>query len=416
MRVVFINKSDLRGGAAVVTFRLVNALRAIGVDARLLVTEKLSDSPFVEVAAPRISIKTKFLLERLKIYRANGHNRATLFKIDAGAYGLPLASHPLVRQADIVCLNWINQGMLSLNGIKRIADLGKPIIWTMHDLWPMTALCHLPGNCKNFTAKCHDCQFLRYKTGDSSLSATIWKRKQQLYNSTNIRFIAVSHWVEQQCRQSSLLRNAQIDIIPNAFPIPQYIGNRNESDKIRIVMGAARLDDPVKGFPTLIATCRHLVSAYPELASKLQLITYGDIKDPQLLDQIAIDHSHLGLVHGEEAIRAIYANADIVISTSHYETFGATLVEGQAQGCIPIAFDHGGQSDIINHLANGYLAQYSDDTHIAASRLAQGINWACQQLSPSTRQRLHQSAYNNFSAHSIALKYLQIFKSIEQKR
>lgn len=40
MRITLINKSDSTGGAAVVSLRLVNALRDAGIDARMLVTEK----------------------------------------------------------------------------------------------------------------------------------------------------------------------------------------------------------------------------------------------------------------------------------------------------------------------------------------------------------------------------------------
>jgi len=80
MKVTFINKSDLRGGAAVVTMRLLESLRAYNVDARMLVTEKLSGSPYVEVAASPTKIKREFLAERLKIFFANGFNRKDLFK------------------------------------------------------------------------------------------------------------------------------------------------------------------------------------------------------------------------------------------------------------------------------------------------------------------------------------------------
>lgn len=40
MKIALICKSDSTGGAAVVTFRLMNALRANGMDARMIVTEK----------------------------------------------------------------------------------------------------------------------------------------------------------------------------------------------------------------------------------------------------------------------------------------------------------------------------------------------------------------------------------------
>ena len=66
-KILIINKSDSTGGAAVVSRRLMEALRAEGADARMLVVEKLTDSPFVEVAAPPEKEMIPFLAERLKI-------------------------------------------------------------------------------------------------------------------------------------------------------------------------------------------------------------------------------------------------------------------------------------------------------------------------------------------------------------
>ncbi|MDE5880820.1 MAG: glycosyl transferase, partial [Muribaculaceae bacterium] len=154
MKIVIINKSDSTGGAAVVSHRLMEALRGIGVDARMLVVEKLTDSPYVELAASSRVVRKSFLAERLKIFIANGLNRSTLFKIDTASDGLPLWNHPLVRDADAVLLNWINQGMLSLQGVEKILRLGKPVVWTMHDMWCMTGVCHHAGECSHYLKEC----------------------------------------------------------------------------------------------------------------------------------------------------------------------------------------------------------------------------------------------------------------------
>ena len=44
----------------------------------------------------------------------------------------------------MIHLHWVNQGFLSLSDIKKLVNTGKPIVWTMHDLWPATAICHYP--------------------------------------------------------------------------------------------------------------------------------------------------------------------------------------------------------------------------------------------------------------------------------
>ena len=47
MKVVLVNHSDSLGGASVVTYRLMEALIAQGVDARMLVVKKSTGSPYV---------------------------------------------------------------------------------------------------------------------------------------------------------------------------------------------------------------------------------------------------------------------------------------------------------------------------------------------------------------------------------
>jgi glycosyltransferase involved in cell wall biosynthesis len=417
MKVTFINKSDLRGGAAVVTMRLLESLRAYNVDARMLVTEKLSDSPYVEVAASPAKIKREFLAERLKIFFANGFNRKDLFKVDAGSYGLPLASHPWVKDADIICLNWINQGVLSLKEINRIGALNKPIVWTLHDLWPLTGICHLPGNCRNFNDICNDCPLLGKFSSKHDLSRRVWDKKRRLYDAQPIHFVAVSKWVATKCRVSTLLEDASVTVIPNSFPIPNRLERRDTGlQTARIVMGAARLDDPVKGFDVLIEALRKIANTHEELGERLELVTYGNIRNPQLFDEIPISHTHLGEIKGEDKIREVYSNAEIVISSSHYETFGATLVEGQASGCIPVSFNHGGQGDIIDHLHTGYLAPYSKDKNIAAESLAEGILWACDNISEDMWERLHKSALSRFSGGAVALRYIDLFNQLLNKK
>ena len=57
MKVVIINKSDAIGGAAIVSRRLMEALRMEGVDAGMLVVDRQTDSPDVHLASSRAAIR-----------------------------------------------------------------------------------------------------------------------------------------------------------------------------------------------------------------------------------------------------------------------------------------------------------------------------------------------------------------------
>lgn len=425
MKVAIINKSDSTGGAAIVSFRLMEALRQEGVEADMLVCEKKSDSPFVKTAADSAEINLKFYLERLKIFLANGLNRFTLFKIDTGETGLPLWKHPIVKEADAVLINWVNQGMLSLNGVKKILQLGKPVIWTMHDMWEMTGICHHAGTCRHYGIACGDCPFLGKLKSHHDLSNKIWKRKDRIFSDPSLNkrlaFVAVSNWLNDKSHESSLLKNQRVEVIPNAFPlnsdtVPQ--SEEEERDNIRLLFGAARLDDPIKGLDVLREATHILSNNYPEISSKLELIMFGGIKDPAALKGFRVKVNYLGILKGEEAIKKIYKDSDILISSSSYETLPGTLVEAQAYGCIPVSFNQGGQSDIVTHKTTGYLASYSPELNARAKNLAEGIIWAIGKLGNKRelkvlREKMRESVQNKFSYKKVAKDYIDLIRRLK---
>ncbi len=418
MKIALICKSDSTGGAAVVTFRLMNALRANGMDARMIVTEKKSGSPHVIEAASQNKSLVPFLAERLRIFAGNGFNRKTLFRIDTASDGLPLHRIPFVREADVICLNWVNQGVVSLKGIRKLAALGKPLVWTMHDMWNMTGICHHAGYCQKFLGprgECGDCPLLEYKVSKNDLSHKVWQHKRNLYDSVNINFVAVSTWLADTARKSSLMHDSDISVIPNAFDtttisLPTKTAVSDNRDSARIIFGAARIDDPVKNHHTLVEATKILADKYPQEAKRLELVTFGSLKDPDALKGVAIRHTHLGRISPEE-IRDIYESGSVVVSTSEWETLPGTLIEGQAWGCVPVALDHGGQPDIIDHLSTGYLAPWSDNRKENALRIAEGILWGINNRN-SVIQIMQQSVIEKFAENTVAEKYIRLFRKL----
>ena len=407
MKVVLINRSDMKGGAAVVSLRLAHALQEAGVDVRMLVVDRQSNDTLVGLMGGKWRNKWNFLAERLGVFVHNGFRRDTLFKIDTGSCGINIATHPWVKEADVVCLNWVNQGTLSLKGVKQLAQSGTSIVWTMHDMWNCTGVCHHAYECQGYKTTCESCHLLGSKGRD--LSTATQERKRQLYSSSNIHFVAVSNWLATKCGESSLMRDCEISVIANAFPIENFSVERLpnsdygiSADKKVIVMGAARLDDPVKGFDQLIAATRHIAEHKPELAQRLHLLLFGAIKDVSLLDQIVLPYTHLGVVSD---VAGVYGHGDVVLSTSLYETLPGTLIEGQASGCLPVTFGMGGQADIVDHLKTGYIAEYKDPASVAA-----GIEWAIN--ADISREFLHNEVERKFAASKIAKQYIELFDRI----
>ncbi len=413
MKIALINTSDTLGGAAIVTYRLMEALRNAGHDARMVTFVKYGDSPHVMESATRSQRGNRFVPERGWIFLHNGLNRENLFKVSIANTGMPLHRHPWIREADIISLNWINQGTLSIKGIERICALGKPVVWTMHDMWCMTGACHHAYECTGYRDRCGNCQFFHGGSSGHDLSRSTWLRKKALFDKTDIHFVAVSRWLAEKCRHSSLLAGKPISVIPCAYPVESYhtepyvTMHSYDIDYSRdiIVMGAARLDDPVKGLPYAIKAFNYVFDTNPSWANRCLVVFFGNIRNPRLLNEMQLPFVHIGQVNDPKILRELYARAKVVVSSSLYETLGATLIEGQAAGAVPVSFGEGGQTDIIEHGVNGYIAEYRNP-----ESLGRYIIKALEQ--PFDRAFLHNEVTRHFGAETIAARYIDLFRSL----
>lgn len=410
MKIAIINKSDLNGGAAIVSYRLMNALRKEGIDAKMLVIDKTGNDDNVISYADCVKDKSVFLAERLQIFLQNGFSRENLFKVDTASWGRDISSHPIVKEADVIMLNWINQGALSLDSVEKLCATGKPIIWTMHDMWECTGICHHAYECNRYKTSCGKCMYLCSNNRDD-LSHRTWKRKKAVFSAQNLYFVSVSNWLADKCKESSLCRDKDIQVIPNTTNIDEYSCTRQSNayynispGKKIIAMGAARLDDPVKGFSILLSALKWLKSHKPNIADNIHLLLFGNIRDASLLQELDISFTFLGRI-GANKVKDVLAHADVILSTSLYESFGNTLIEGMAAGCIPVTFGNGGQCDIVEHLRTGYIAEYKSYEDFAC-----GIEWAVN--ADINREFLHNEMEKRFSPTTIVNKYLELIKNI----
>jgi hypothetical protein len=116
MKILILSTSERTGGAAVAANRLMHALNKSGQEAKMLVRDKQTDDPNV------VSINTnwwkkkinfvRFAYERWVIFLNNRFSRKNLFAVSIANTGTDISDHPLVKEADIIHLHWINQGFL----------------------------------------------------------------------------------------------------------------------------------------------------------------------------------------------------------------------------------------------------------------------------------------------------------------
>lgn len=102
----------------------------------------------------------KFVWERIVIWKANHFKKNNLFAVDIANTGTDVTSLPEFRQQTLsTCIGSIRE-CSHIKNLSKILESGKPIVWTMHDMWPSTGICHHARECTNYQHECHHCPFL----------------------------------------------------------------------------------------------------------------------------------------------------------------------------------------------------------------------------------------------------------------
>ncbi|MEE1382541.1 MAG: glycosyltransferase, partial [Segatella copri] len=274
MRVLIVNTSEKTGGAAVAANRLMDALNNNGVKAKMLVRDKETEDITV-VSLPRsLRLQWNFLWERWCVFWHLHFSRQRLWEVDMATSGTDITKLREFQEADVIHLSWINQGMLSLKNIRKIIRSGKPVVWTMHDLWPATGICHYARGCNRYASACGNCPLLPNKGSKNDLSAKIFRRKKELYHRGAISFVTCSRWLERQAKGSGLFVGQRITNIPN--PIDTHVFCPQDqaearlraglpADKHIILFVSQRVTDERKGMRYFIEAIDRLVARYPEM-------------------------------------------------------------------------------------------------------------------------------------------------------
>lgn len=416
MRVLIVNTSERAGGAAVAAGRLMEALKNNGVKAKMLVRDKQTDQITVcALPRPRLA-RWHFLWERWCIFWHLRFKRDHLFDIDTASSGSDITRLPEFKEADIIHLHWINQGMLSMGGIKKILRSGKPVVWTMHDMWPATAICHLTLGCHKFHSGCAGCKYLPGSILGADLAARVWRKKGKLYREGNLSFVTCSRWLAAEAKSSALLKGHRVTAIPNPIDTRLYHPRDRHEARERahlpleghiILFIAQSATDPYKGMDYLIEACRRMAADHPETVGQTHVAILGRHCE-EYADGLPYPTLPMGYVGDDHTMADIYAGADLFVLPSLSENLPNTIMEAMACGVPCVGFRVGGIPEMIDHRRNGYVAAYRD-----AADLAAGMYWTLFEADREalSRQAVHKVA-TNYSQQSVAMRYIEVYNEM----
>lgn len=413
MRVLIVNTSEREGGAAVAANRLMDALNNNGVKAKMLVRDKETDNITVVGLKGGLLQRFRFLWERWCVYYHLHFKRDHLFDLDMANTGFDITKLPEFKEADVIHLAWINQGFLSLKDIRKIINSGKAVVWTMHDLWAATGICHFTFGCEAYKGQCHNCFYLPRGGKSVDLSTRVFNKKKKVYYNSGIHFVACSKWLGNSARQSSLLTGLQLSVIPNPIdthvfcPKDKRVARLHSTlpeDKRIILFVSQRVTMERKGMAYFIKAISLLAERYPEMKENTVIAILGGRAD-EVVSQLALPSFPLGYVKNERQLVDIYNSADVFVIPSLDENLPNTIMESMACGVPSVGFKVGGIPEMIDHQKNGYVASYKD-----ADDLAAGIHWVLGEADKEELKRqCVQKVMSCYSQRSVAMKYVEVY-------
>ena len=414
MRVLIVNTSEATGGAAIAASRLMEALKSNGVKATMMVRDKHTSQITVSSVGSKWMMALRFVWERLIIFLSMGMKKQNIWQVDFANAGADITKTDEFKNADVVHLHWVNQGFISLSGIKKILDSGKKVVVTMHDMWYFTGICHHAAQCDKYKTECKDCLWLKGKLLGRDWANHVFNKKKKIYENSKITFVGCSKWMKEKAESSALTCRNEVVAIPNPINTKHFapMDKAEQRKKMRlpdnrklILFGSRKVTDPYKGFSQLVEACNILVKNYPALAENITVVVVGsnsaEVKNALPLDVVTVDY-----VDDERQMISLYNAVDLYVTPSLQENLPNTIMEAMACAVPCVGFNVGGIPEMIDHKQTGYLAKYKD-----SNDFAEGIVWALQPenyglLATKSREK----ALKEYSESHIARLYTQIYE------
>jgi glycosyltransferase involved in cell wall biosynthesis len=412
MKILIVSSQDINSGAGRAAYRLCKALEQEGVNVKLLVRSKFATDWNIIGPTRRFDKIIALMLPFLDLAIFNIFYRKRKGVFSSSLFGSKFVWRTLVKyNPDVVHLHWVNAGTFKISHLPKIK---KNIVWTMHDEWLYTGVCHVSNGCEKYAITCQSCPELKsnYKY---DLSFFLHMRKKRIFNKDlqkSLTIVGLSNWIVQRAQKSKMISKIPLVHLPNCIdtdffkPIDKAVAKdffNLPLDKKVILFGAVNaLSDKNKGFDLL----EKALEGFKYRTDLIYLVLGASEK----VESISGNTNIRIVSHkfDEETLVLLYNASDVTVVPSRQENLSNTIMESLACGTPVVAFNTGGNLDLIDHKKNGYLA-----TSFDAIDLQNGLSFV---LENKYYKRIMTNARNSivesFSYSVVAKRYIGMYKNI----
>ncbi|MCX6306290.1 MAG: glycosyltransferase [Bacteroidetes bacterium] len=231
-----------------------------------------------------------------------------------------------------------------------LAKKDIPVLWTLHDCWPMTGHCTYFDHvqCDRWKTGCFACP--QKKEYPASLvfdnSQKNYLRKKRLFTSIkNMRLITPSTWLSELVKES-FLQKYPVQVINNGVDLNKFhpraetsVRRKYGAEAKKIILGVANIWDERKGLT-------YFIDLEKLLSDNEKIILVG--LTPRQIRQLPAGILGLERTESIEELAALYSAADVFVNPSSEETFGLTTVEAMACGTPVVVLDATASPELVS--------------------------------------------------------------------
>lgn len=251
---------------------------------------------------------------------------------------------------DVIHLHNLHGHYLNYRVLFRyLAQAGKPVVWTLHDCWPMTGHCthFMAAGCEQWKTGCRSCaqlgQYPRCDTlGDVRGN---YRRKKAAFTAVKaLTLVTPSRWMADRAEES-FLGKYPVRVIHNGIdlsvfrPLESGFRQKHGLEGKFILLGVAFDWGARKGLDVFCDLARRLDDSF-----RIVLVGTNETIDRQLPENIISIHR----TQDQRELAAIYTAADLFVNPTREEAFGLVNAEALACGTPVLTFRTGGSPEVID--------------------------------------------------------------------
>lgn len=286
------------------------------------------------------------------------------------------------------------------------------IVWTLHDMWPLTGYCCYSYECEKYLSGCNgDCPQSR-KWGVALESPHDgWNRREGFFqgNRSRLTFVSPSRWLAG-CAAKRFGAAARVEHIPYGLDLDTFkpVGSRMAAREALglgryrqiILAGSQSLADLRKGTTYLLDATGYVTA---DKQDEVGVVLFGSKADVKLPDGFIA----AGNIRDERLLNLYYNAADVFVLPSLADNLPNTLIESLAAGTPCVAFDAGGCPEVVRNGETGFVAKYRDSADLAACiRRVLGLSEAEKKNLSDNCRRV---AVEEYGQELQAARYLELF-------